>query len=285
MQSRSRERFAADRPCSCEQGCRHQLNLSPRLSRLAGICRPAGSARGRDRGCPHAGRAAAVRILGARGKRTGHDERGTATLLIDGAGDGHGVGMSQEGALRLRRARLLLQRDPRPLLHRHRARPGAGRDEGESAGRRQGQDASAGNLRARRGRRRDARQLADGGARGAGGREPHLRAHRRRGRRALRRLLRHALAGVPRQGRRNRRHQRRDRRHRRADRHLRRQARDHLLLRLQRRPHRRRPGRLPRRRRRSRGWRASPTPTTRARSTAGRRASASPPPASGWAAS
>ncbi len=65
----------------------------------------------------------------------------------------------------------------------------------------------------------------------------------------VRRLLRHALAGLPRPVRRNREHERRDDRHRRADRHLRRRTRDHLLLRLQRRAHRRRPGRLSRRRR------------------------------------
>ena len=128
-----------------------------------------------------------------------------ATLMIDGAGDGHGVGMSQEGALGYAEHGFVLRRDPRPLLHGHRARPGAGGNEGASAGRQQGQDAPAGKLRARRGLRRDARQLAVAAleAQAVASRTYALTAAR--GRRAVRRLLRHALADVSRQVRGNRR--------------------------------------------------------------------------------
>ena len=106
---------------------------------------------------------------------------------------------------RLRRAWLERFGDPRALLHRHHARPGAGQLGGEGARGLQGREGPARTLRARRGLGRDALQLADGRARGAGDREPHLRADRPRGRVQVRRVLGHPLAGLRRRGRRNRR--------------------------------------------------------------------------------
>ena len=61
-------------------------------------------------------------------------------LTITGAGFGHGIGMSQYGALRLRAARLRLRRHPRPLLRGHDARRASTptRGQGAAAERREG---------------------------------------------------------------------------------------------------------------------------------------------------
>ncbi len=74
-------------------------------------------------------------------------------------------------------------------------------------------------------------ELAAGGAGGTGDRQPYVRTDRPRGRVEVRRVRRHALAGVSRRGRRNRTDERRGRRDHRTDRHLRGPSRDHLLLR------------------------------------------------------
>ena len=114
----------------------------------------------------------------------------------DGAGDGHGVGMSQEGALGYAEHGWQLSGDPGPLLHRHRDRSGARGTRScacWSAGRCAG---CPGTLRARRGLGRDAGELAARRAGGTGGRQPHLRAHRARRGIEVRRVRRHALAGL-----------------------------------------------------------------------------------------
>ncbi len=141
-----------------------------------------------------------------------------STLVIEGAGDGHGVGMSQEGALGLAEHGYTYQQILAHYYTRHHDRRRAGQVGCARARRQEGAARGARTLRARRGLRRDALGLAARGARGAGGGEPHVRAHRARGRRALRRVLRHALAGVRGRRRRNREHQRRRHRHRGADR-------------------------------------------------------------------
>ena len=70
--------------------------------------------------------------------------------------------------------------DPRPLLLRHRDRHRAGEHRGEGAGWARKWRRPARALRARRGLGGDVRQLAAGRAGGAGGGQPHLRAHRPR---------------------------------------------------------------------------------------------------------
>ena len=157
-------------------------------------------------GTPGSTRLHALAALAAAGvlrcAASAHRRPAPSTLVIDGAGDGHGVGMSQEGALGYAEHGYATARSWPTTT---RAPRSAGARGGEVRVLMGGKVAELPleTLRARRGRRRDARELAAGGAGGAGGREPHLRAHRPRRRRALRRLRGHALAGLPRHGRRN----------------------------------------------------------------------------------
>ncbi len=154
------------------------------------------------------------------------------------------------------RTRLELFGDPRPLLHRHRARAGTGEHDREGAGRLEGEGRAARRICARGGGGRDALQLAAGGAGGAGGGEPHVRDHLRRGRLEVRRVRRRSLTGVSRQSGGNLALKRGGGRHGGADRHLWRATRDHVLLRKLRRAHRKRAIRIPRSDPASRGWSA-----------------------------
>ena len=176
------------------------------------------------------------------------DGRGVSDAGDQGRGLRPRRGDEPGGGAGVCRARVHLPGDPRPLLHRHRAGQGVGADEGDGDDRREGARDSAGNVRTRRGGGGDARGLAAGGARGAGGCESHIRAHRPRRRIALRRVRRHALAGVPRREGPHGRDQRGGGGNRRAGGYVRGAARDHLLLRQLGGDDRERPERLPGRR-------------------------------------
>ena len=63
-----------------------------------------------------------------------------ATLVIDGAGDGHGVGMSQDGALGFAEHGWSYTADLGALLHGDRPRHGAGEHDRQGVGRYEGQE-------------------------------------------------------------------------------------------------------------------------------------------------
>ncbi len=168
-----------------------------------------------------------------------------ATLIIRGAGDGHGVGMSQDGALGFAQHGYSYAAI---LAHYY-----TGTALGQAPPRWKVRVLVGGKVRKVpletyvRGvvANEMSPELAARRARGASYRQPHLRAHRPQRQRRLRRLLRHPLAGLPRPLLRNAAIEPRGEGHRGTDRHLRRPARHHLLLRLIRRDDRKHPIRFP----------------------------------------
>ncbi len=201
-----------------------------------------------------------------------------STLIIEGAGNGHGVGMSQDGALGYAQHGASA---PTILAHYY-----TGTTIGQAPPKKLVR-VLVGSKVVKVPLERYVRGVVSaevpsswpaGGSRSAGDREPHLRADLARRRLTLRRLLRHPLAGLPWSWRRNGRHEQRRQGDRRADRALRGQARSHLLLRQLRWHDREHRGRLPRLRSRNPGCAASATPTKAAPPRPGNSASASMQP-------